>query len=338
MIEVRTASRLHFGLLNVSAHGAWKNLLGEPVIPERQFGGAGLMIERPEIEIKLEASGAWSAEGPLASRALHYAQRLAATVASEVIPQRISVNRAPREHIGLGVGTQLGLAVAHGLANAWNLELDNRELARRVGRGERSALGIHGFTQGGFLVEAGKTSAEAIAPLVSRVQFPDDWRIILVIPSGAVGSHGPDESDAFASLDTSPSNTTESLCRLVLLGLLPSLIERDFDAFSESLYDLNARVGEVFSSIQGGRYAHPLGDSVITFFRNKGVRGVGQSSWGPTLFALIRDEEEAGRWRGRLGKRFSLDADEVLVTRASNSGAELRCGASTLAGRVKSLK
>jgi beta-RFAP synthase len=323
MIEVRTASRLHFGLLNLTSDRAWPNLLGEPVIPARQFAGAGLMIEQPGIEIQLEPAPAWSAEGPLATRALHYARKFATTVASEIIPQRISVNRAPREHVGLGVGTQLGLAVARGLATASQVELNDTELARRVGRGARSALGIYGFSHGGFLVEAGKTSVNAVAPLVSRIHFPADWRIILVIPPGAIGSHGSEETDALASLDTSISNATESLCRLILLGLLPSLVERDFDAFSESLFDFNARVGDVFSLVQGGRYSHPLGNSVISFLRENRVRGVGQSSWGPTLFALIRDEREADYWRRRVREQFSLGGDEVLVTQARNSGASV---------------
>src|SRR5207248_291616 len=64
------------------------------------------------------------------------------------------------------------------------------ELAEIVGRGRRSALGIHGFAQGGFLVEAGKRSADGVAPLVARMAFPDAWRVLLVIPRDLQGDYG----------------------------------------------------------------------------------------------------------------------------------------------------
>src|SRR5262245_35699678 len=92
-VRVETPSRLHFGLL------AWG-----PDAP-RQFGGVGLMVESPGLLLTAEPSERWAAEGPLAERALSVAQRIAGE------PVRIRVHRAPPEHVGLGVGTQLSLAV-----------------------------------------------------------------------------------------------------------------------------------------------------------------------------------------------------------------------------------
>ena len=85
---------------------------------------------------------------------------------------------------------------------------------------------------------------------------------------------------------------TESLCRLVLLGMLPALAEEDLDAFGEAVYDFNRRVGEMFAPWQGGLYAHPRVEAIIGAVRGFGITGTGQSSWGPTVFALVESPEQ----------------------------------------------
>src|SRR5207244_3042946 len=101
-----------------------------------------------------------------------------------------------------------------------------------------------------------------VAPLLARCDFPDDWRILLVLPRGLQGVHGVAESEAFSQLSHNPG-VTDMLCRLVLLGLLPALHERDLPAFGEALYEFNRRVGEVFRPWQGGVYAHPQSEALV---------------------------------------------------------------------------
>src|SRR6185437_1004041 len=93
------------------------------------------------------------------------------------------------------------------------------------------------------------------------------------------------EVEAFSRLTAAPSDParTDVLCRLVLLGLLPALVERDADAFGEAVYEFNARVGEAFAPVQGGVYASARIAELVAFVRGQGVRGVGQSSWGPKI-------------------------------------------------------
>jgi beta-RFAP synthase len=233
------------------------------------------------------------------------------------------VEHAAAEHMGLGTGTQLALAVGRALAAAYGLgELDAVELARRVGRGQRSALGVHGFARGGFLVEAGKRRPDEVAPLVARTAFPEAWRVVLLLPRWGQGLHGPGESEAFARLpDREALAETDALCRLVLLGMLPALAEQDLAAFGEALYDFNRRVGEAFRPVQGGTYAHPQTADVVAFVRRQGVRGVGQSSWGPAVFAVVEDAGRAEDLAKRLRERFALTAGETVVAPACAPGA-----------------
>jgi predicted sugar kinase len=263
------------------------------------------------------------------------------------------IERIMPAHAGLGSGSQLGLSVARALAASWGLRCDVATLARRVGRGLRSGLGTHGFEQGGFLVESGKISEEKLAPLVVRHSFPEAWRLVVVLPphphpppqgkrekeapsplvgegggGGVAGLHGGSERDAFARLSASgtgvsPVSRTEALCRLVLLGMLPALVECDVDAFGEALYEFNARVGEAFAPVQGGVYASPHIAELITFMRTQNIRGVGQSSWGPAVFAVVADSERAEHLAGLLRRRFALPPSAVWATPACNHGAML---------------
>ena len=307
MIRVRAPSRLHFGMLSLPADEG----------SARHFGGVGLMVQEPGVVLAVEPSDTWSAEGALAERALGFAKQFSQSLPTQNRFQ-LHIERCAPEHAGLGTGTQLGLAVAKAVALECRQDIDALELARRVGRGKRSALGIHGFARGGFLVEGGKGPNSDIAPLLARTDFPEDWKIILVLPHGESGCHGGVEEQAFLNLRSGPRDV---LCRLVLLGMLPALLEVDLPALGEALYEFNRRVGEMFRPIQGGIYAHPRSAAIVEFVRGKKIAGVGQSSWGPAIFAVV-ERDRADSLAGSLREQFGFSTDEVLVTRACNIGAE----------------
>jgi beta-RFAP synthase len=161
--------------------------------------------------------------------------------------------------------------------------------------------------------------------LAIRVSFPSEWRVVLVTPREAPGLHGAAELEAFSHLAAQSGATarTEALCRLVLLGMLPALAEADLTAFGESLYDFNARAGEAFAEVQGGVYSGPRVAECVEFLRGQGVRGVGQSSWGPTVFAVVGDEDRAADLLTRLSRRFGAELVETWVTVACNTGSRI---------------
>lgn len=322
MIRIRTPSRLHFGLMSIPGEGAsaWANQEGEATLPRRHFGGVGLMIERPGIELTVAPAKSWSAEGHLADRALAFAQTYCAAVGIDGA-FHLNIAAAAAEHAGLGAGTQLGLAVARALAEI--TQQPNRDavtLARHVGRGKRSALGVHGFAQGGFLVEPGKNAEGAIAPLVGRWDFPAEWSVVLVVPRGVQGTHGAPELDAFAELARRQCDdrATEILSRIVLLGLIPALLEHDLPGFGEALYDYNRRAGALFQATQGGCYADAGAAAIIKTVRALGIRGVGQSSWGPTIFLIVEESLAAGVCAQL---EIAIPSAEIIVTRACNRAA-----------------
>jgi beta-RFAP synthase len=289
MTRVTAPSRLHFGLFHVPTDG----LEHGPGTPVRVFGGVGLMIDQPGVVVSARPAQSWQFEGTLASRAQVFAHRFLAGMTGTVQPLQVLVERCPAEHTGLGVGTQLGLAVGKALAcELGEPGLSAVELAVRVGRGERSAIGVHGFDRGGLIVEPGKAPGEAVSPLLTRVLLPDEWRIAMFAPAGQLAWHGRRERQAFARADR-PTGHTDTLCRIALLGMLPAAVAGDLPAFSEAVHEFNRRAGEPFVPAQGGVYAGPDAAELIATVRRLGVPGVGQSSWGPSVFAVVESQDRA---------------------------------------------
>ena len=319
MIELRTPSRLHFGLL---ALGAMRS---------RQFGGVGLMVRKPDLVVRVEsADDGVRATGPMADRAATFGQRFVERakergVGRTIDGARIKVRRAPRPHTGLGTGTQLAMAVARGLAALVGRDdLGPSELARLVGRGKRSAIGLHGFFHGGLIVEGGKRNNDGVSPMVVQQSFPDDWPIVVVTPDRLAGLAGQRETHAFSTMTPTPDAVTGRLCELTLLGLLPAVIERDLATFGDALYEMQQVVGQCFAAAQGGVYADPMLERIVGCVRELGVRGVGQSSWGPTVYAVTPNEQVARDVTRRVRERFDLSEAEVRVTWADNQGSSVR--------------
>jgi beta-RFAP synthase len=296
MIRIVAPSRLHFGLVRVPT-------AGESKPDERAFGGVGLMVDHPGVVVTVRPAAAWQFEGPLASRAQVFAARFMASVHEERRQAfQVLVERCPAEHTGLGVGTQLGLAVAKALAVAVGSPHDPAAaLAPRIGRGERSAIGIHGFDSGGLIVEGGKRPDQGVSPLIEHVTLPDAWRVVLLTPPDAGRWHGDDERRAFA---TAAGGEPAALLYLAHTAIIPAAARGDLDAFGDALHEFNRRAGEPFAAAQGGTYASAEIAAVIEEVRGLGVRGVGQSSWGPTAFAVVGDGDAAAalvqRFRGRV--------------------------------------
>src|SRR5262249_19139982 len=154
----------------------------EPGARRQSFGSIGLMIAQPETHLTIEAGSDWSAAGPHSKRVQEYARTLAELLG--LGPLAIEVHSAAAKHVGLGVGTQLAMAVATGFLAALPRELPRpslAELAARLERGNRSAIGIHGAIHGGFLLDGGRSDIPA--PLLARLSWPEHWAILVAMPA-----------------------------------------------------------------------------------------------------------------------------------------------------------
>lgn len=318
LITVETGARLHFGLF------ATLTELG------RSFGGVGLMINPPGCHLTVAAADHdhFAASDDLAQRLAEWLATYRARCPVKWRPPfcHITVRDEIPLHTGLGAGTQTALALATALTRLTNEpDIPTSELAQRVERGRRSAIGLHGFEQGGLLAEAGKRQLEEISPLQSRVDFPADWRLLLVTPQDRCGLSGDPERTAFARLGPMPFETTQRLQQIAEHELIPAVAARDFEATATALFEFGRLNGDYFSPVQGGLFANSYMADLAAWLANHGCRGVGQSSWGPTLYALCRDPDEAADRLRQVSSRMPHDT-HVYITAPRNHGVRVSVG------------
>ena len=311
-LQITTPSRLHFGLFGFGA-------------PGRQFGGVGAMIQSPGLRLRVTSADRFSTSGPLAHRVAEFAGRWCRHHGWDRLPAcRLEVLSAPCQHVGLGVGTQLGMAVAAGLCRLLRGEVaPAEELARSVGRGRRSAVGTYGFEQGGLILERGKLPHEALGPLVERHPLPAAWRFVLIQASPRPGLSGNAEQQAFDQLPTVAPGTTQRLWHEARDHLVPSVVAADFEGFSESVYRFGRLAGSCFAERQGGAYNGPQLHWLVRRVRTLGVRGVGQSSWGPTLFAVLPDQAAAENFCREIAEACDGEELQLRISPPANDGASI---------------
>ncbi len=99
--------------------------------------------------------------------------------------------------------------------------------------------------------------------------------------------------------------------------------------------EISALVGDHFARVQGGRFASPRVAQALGRLRDAGLAGIGQSSWGPTGFALIASEAEAQQLRDELARRFG-DDDKLSfqICAGRNRGADIRRSPALVEGRA----
>jgi beta-RFAP synthase len=314
-VRVVAPCRLHFGLLHVPVPGLTHWPDGTPV---RRFGGVGLMIEPPAVTVSLAVGEPFSAEGSLSDRARAGLVLLHQKLGNRRMVCGRHVADGPPEHVGLGVGTALSLAVARAAAGP----LPVAELARLARRGRRSGIGVHGFDRGGILFDGGKGVDDFLPTLYRRLPFPGDWRVVLLRPKVGDGWHGDREQAAF-DRPRDPARaraTTDRLIAIAFDELAPAVADNDFPTFADAAHRYNRLAGEPFAADQGGPFAGPEITGLIETLRSWGVAGVGQSSWGPTVFAFAEDEGDAHRLADRARRHFP-NLSDLTVTRANNRGA-----------------
>ena len=318
VVRVEAPGRLHLGFLDPSA------TLG------RRFGSVGLAIDGMAtiVEASFDRVDAVVAGDDAARREVDRAREHVATLRTLwqiEAPLRIVLERTLPPHAGFGSGTQLALALAHAIAALQSRPVTAAEAAEALARGARSGAGIAAFVHGGFLVDAGHGGAAAPPPIISRMEFPDAWRIVLVVDQNLGGLHGGAEARAIAALPPFPAERAAQLCHRLVMQVLPGIAERDFDGFARALTAIQDANGSYFAPAQGGEmYVSRAVSRVLEFVRERFPSAVGQSSWGPTGFAFVPSQAiaeeviDAVRAAGRVETCIRL-----VSVRGRNRGARI---------------
>jgi beta-ribofuranosylaminobenzene 5'-phosphate synthase len=330
MIEVRTCARLHLGLLDNNGEQG------------RLYGSIGLAVSHPNLLLRAESADSLAVEGLDSERVATYAQRF---IQHFGIPSgaHLSLVSAIPAHVGLGSGTQLGLAVGAALARLAGLRLSVQEIAFAVGRGLHSGIGIATFQHGGFVLDGGRRIVShppdsvisneknrridtgKVPPVLMKHPMPKDWFFVAAIPETSPGLSGEKESRAFLQLPEAPTRVVEKISWVVLMKMLPALIEKDIASFGRALTSIQYMVGDCFASVQGGRFSNPVSEKIVDFLLDRGAAGVGQSSWGPTVYGLIQGRSAARLLAKKVRILMNeLGGGQILCLQPQNRGAQVR--------------
>ena len=309
--EIKAPARLHFGFMDL--HGG----MG------RRFGSIGMALSSPQIHLQATASPHLEVTGEGHEKAQTITEILCRQANANVA---IEIKQTISEHQGLGSGTQMALAIGHAIANIHNTGWNSIDIARLSNRGQRSGIGIGAFDRGGFLVDGGKSKDEGIPLITSCLKVPEEWRVILITNTNHdKGLYGAQEKMAFKQLPEFAEKCAAYLSRLVIMGMMPAVMENNFDAFATALTRFQDRIGDYFSAFQEERYASVPLRKILEFLRQRGIQGIGQSSWGPTGFVFRPNQKTAEDLVTQIQAEFSSEFTVKLsIVQANNSGAHIK--------------
>ena len=330
-VTVKAPGRLHLGFLDPAGS------LG------RAFGSLGLVIDGYETAVMLGSAhhDVVSADTPAGQAQIDRAGRCLGLLRQrsgrrEALHLRLC--QVPPAHAGFGSGTQLALAIGHAFARWHGLDLGSAMLAHWLGRGARSGIGIAGFDQGGLLLDGGPCVSGAPAPLLARVALPEAWRVVVVEDRALHGLSGDNETRALADLQPLPRALAADICHQVLMRVLPGAACADFAPFAAGVSQVQQVLGQHFAPAQGGAlYASAAVGKLMHWLAEASRAGadhqdreaapgaaIGQSSWGPTGFAILPSQSraealvDAARAAGQIGPDLN-----VRTVRACNQGATI---------------
>lgn len=321
-IFIKTPSRLHLGFYNFNRENI-------------AYGGIGLAIDNPSIELIISKNNRLEIVNETNIELNDVVEKIVNTL--EISGFKLIVKSAIPRHIGLGSTTQLLLAISYGLSKLYGLKYSVRELAVKLGRGYVSGIGISVFEKGGLIIDSGRRldnnilrEVETIHDLplpIARYSLPRKWFFILITPR--VSKRISDEFEK--QFLEKPLKIDDNLqCKLyatLLLELIPSVIRRDIVGFGKALSKIQYITGEYFSKYQYGLFCCRESEEAVNIMLSKGVYGVGQSSWGPTVYGLVDNYSRALKiLRETLNEleRRGIDVEYSFISRPLNRGFRVK--------------
>ena len=328
-VDISAPSRFHLTLVDLHSH-----------FSGRIDGGAGITLGEPRFNVSVSPSRTGfeidcritdpddraEAEGAIDAALKNISQQIGLPGA------RITVESPISSHAGLGSKTSLLLSVARGYTLLFGHDVATRELARLVGRGGTSSIGVESFNSGGLVIDCGHSFADKNnsfttsswtkgikpGPLIGRYDLPQ-WPLLLVTPR-ARKIHGQLEQDLFAGVCPLPLEDVRTVCHVIMMMLIPAAIENDIETF-----------GKGINIIQTCRWkAHQIEcqsevvSKIMEALTELGLCGVAMSSWGSSVLGIgpqLDDPKESERIRAEMVKLMDrYDGGSCAITYADNTG------------------
>ncbi|MCS7145283.1 MAG: hypothetical protein NZ938_01140 [Aigarchaeota archaeon] len=303
-VRVVAPARLHLGFASTG-------LLMWP------WSGIGLAVEEPQTVVEARPVGepGIRVSGPRSDEALELAELVARRVGLGAGVD-LRVVDAPPRHVGLGAGTQLALSVLEAVSRIAGAEPRLDILVSAGVVGAFSWVGVAAFKSGGFIIDLG--AGLSVRRQHITLRFPQEWLVVHARPPGRQGHPRKGEAEKLRAMSYS-RETEQRLVELLMKEIVPGVLDRDLELFGRGLAEYQRTVGAAFASHQQGTF-NPDSKPIVSAMEEAGLLGVGQSSWGPTVYGFTESRRRAEETARSLSERLGLVA---TVTEANNSGARV---------------
>ena len=264
-VTIRAGARLNLGMVKTG------------VKPDRYIT-AGLCLQTPACKVIITPSSRMSVSGFDKQRT-----RFAIKKTREILAIKTGFNVCMAQHIpphaGFGSGTRHSICVALAIAKMVGARFPIKRLAQALGRGSRSMVGVELVARGGCAVDTGDG--------IARISVPSAWRVLLITPGRPPSTrhYGQAEDSMMASIPPC-SRWVKNRLYGHALEMARGVRENDFSLFEKSVEYFQRHAGRQFEELQGGGASTPEGRDILAILAGYGVRAMGQTSWGATLFAI----------------------------------------------------
>lgn len=288
-------ARIHIGFLNLDKESS------------RQFGSLGLTISDFSFKISIEKSY----KTMINSKSIEIKSKIESIL--KILKKKydlsnctISVLSEIPAHKGLGSGTQLALSVSYLIMKLNAIKINTSQIACLLKRGLRSGVGIESFNQGGFNIDVGKLKNTQGIPInILNIKWPKNWKITLITDNNFIGVHGKNEVKAFKKLGNVSKIQTAHNCESLLMKIIPGLIEKNFDEFSNGVKNIQEEMSKTFYG-KKNKFASTSIEKIFRVLKKKNINSFGQSSWGPTGFIFSKNLKKRNELLNYLENYISL--------------------------------
>lgn len=337
---LRSPARLHFGLVEICPDqphlfGGLGVTIDQPETSLVAEAHTGKFCDISHYEI--ENAGSWlpRIETVLEKFNQTFVQDHASPSTS-IFSEKQAVNlrlvKPPEAHAGLGSGTQIACSMATLLAairlesihkqciqsafEVWEQATfpDNLSILKRLaditGRGKRSYVGLAGHLYGGLIVDHGVHEINGGERTITRIAIPDGWHALLAYSQKLATISGKQELDYFTYC-AKPNLKRNQMLSLIVDEIIPAIENAEMDRFGNALFEYGRLGGEIFQAVQSGLYRDSEVTALIEAIRQFGILATGQTSWGPTVYAIVPTWSDADHLQRKLQTKFG----SMLITK-----------------------
>lgn len=229
-------------------------------------------------------------------------------------------------HIGLGSGTALKLALVEGIFLLNERTISRDKIILLSGRGGTSGVGINTYFDGGFSFDLGRKNIKHEILLPSSANeykyskplqlikgtLPK-WQIALGVFPNKTSISGNKEINFFKNSRISNKSIQELVYEFIA-GIIPSLMEDDYDTFCESIKIIQR---SEWKQKERTIFAHELLE-IENLLYSKGVDAIAFSSLGPSILIFSKNIKELFCDKDLMKLNF-----KIISTSFRNSGREI---------------